>query len=120
MRRLVEFPLEGGGSVVVDVDGQGGLPGGETVRGDVTRRLGANEVVARTGETFEAAFARIRPAATAAIGSLRTLSDRPQEIEIEFGIKLSAEVGAIIAHTAAEANFKVTLRWKPEASGAVG
>jgi hypothetical protein len=117
MRRLVEFPLEGGGSVVVDVDARDGRPIGET--GEVTRGLGAKDVVARTGETFEAAFARIRPAATAAIGSLRTLSDRPQEIEIEFGIQLSAEIGAIVAHTAAEANFRVTLRWKPEASEAV-
>ena len=33
--------------------------------------LGASEVVARTGETFEAAFARIRPAATAAIGVMK-------------------------------------------------
>jgi len=116
MRRLVEFPLEGGGTVVVDVDERDGWPSSETVRGDVTRGLGAHEMVARTGETFEAAFARIRPAAMAAIGSLRTLSDRPQEIEIEFGIQLSAEIGAIVAHTAAEANFRVTLRWKPQAS----
>lgn len=118
MHRLVEFPLEGGGSVVVDVDGPA-LAYGETVRGDVTRGR-ADDVVARTGETFEAAFERIRPAATAAIGSLRTMTDRPQEVEIEFGIKLSAEIGAVIAHTAAEANFRVTLRWKPEASEVVG
>ena len=118
MQRLVEFPLEGGGSVVVDVGGAGGLGSRETARGNVTRGLGAGEVVARTGETFEAAFARIRPAATAAIVGFRTLSDQPQEIEIEFGVQLSADVGAIVAHTAAEANFRVTLRWKPdEASG---
>jgi Trypsin-co-occurring domain 1 len=120
VRRLVEFPLEGGGTVVVDVDEPDGRPSGETVRGDVTRGLGRRELVTRTGETFEAAFARIQPAATAAIGSLRTLSDRPQEIEIEFGIQLSAEIGAIVAHTAAEANFRVTLRWKPGVSEAVG
>jgi hypothetical protein len=118
MHRLVEFPLEGGGSVVVDVDGPA-VAYGETVRGDVTRGR-VDEVVARTGETFEAAFERIQPAATAAIRSLRTLADRPQEVEIEFGIKISAEVGAVIAHTAAEANFRVTLRWKPEAAEAVG
>ena len=117
MHRLVEFPLAGGGSVVVDVDGPG-VAYGETVRGDVTRGR-VDEVFARTGDTFEAAFERIRPAATAAVRSLRTMADRPQEVEIEFGIKLSAEVGAVIAHTAAEANFRVTLRWKPEAAEAV-
>jgi Trypsin-co-occurring domain 1 len=120
MRRLVEFPLEEGGTVVVDVDEPDGRQSGEAVRGDITRRFGRHEIVTRTEETFEAAFARIQPAATAALGSLRTLPDRPHEIEIEFGIQLTAEIGAIVAHTAAGANFRVTLRWKPGASDAVG
>lgn len=119
MRSLVEFPLEGGGTVVVEVDGLAALPS-EAVRGEITRGFGRQEIITRTEETFEAAFARIQPAATAALGSLRKLSDRPQEIEIEFGIQLTAEIGAIVAHTAAEANFRVTLRWKPEPGEAVG
>ena len=119
MRSLVEFPLEAGGTVVVEVDEPDGRPPGEVVRGSVTRGLGPQEIVTRTGETFEAAFARIQPAATAALASLRGLVDAPQEIEIEFGIQLSAQVGAIVAHTSGEANFKVTLRWKREPSPAV-
>jgi hypothetical protein len=120
VRRLVEFPLEGGGTVVIDVDEPDGHPSREAVRGDITRGFGRQEIITRTEETFEAAFARVQPAATAALGSLRTLPDRPQEIEIEFGIQITAEIGAIVAHTAAEANFRVTLRWKPEASETAG
>ena len=120
MRSLVEFPLEGGGTVVVDVDEPDGRSSREAVRGDIVRGFGRQEIITRTEQTFEAAFARIQPAATAALGSLRNLSDRPEEIEIEFGIQLTAEIGAIVAHTAAEANFRVTLRWKPGASETSG
>lgn len=119
MMKLVEFPLEGGGSMIVEVEERG------TPRDAVVRRgLGAAdrpaEIVARAGETLEAAFGRIQPAAGAMVSRLRGLADAPEEIEIEFGIALSAELGVIVAHTAGEANFRVTLRWtrneRPEVS----
>jgi Trypsin-co-occurring domain 1 len=109
MTKLVEFPLESGGSMIVEVDDR-------RAPGDVRRGLGGRdhpaEIAARAGETLEAAFGRIQPAAGAMVSRLRGLADAPEEIEIEFGIQLSAELGVIVAHTAGEANFRVTLRWK--------
>lgn len=111
MTRLVEFPLESGGSVIVEVEDRAGPRDGEVRRG-----LGSGdrpaEIAARASETLEAAFGRIQPAAGAMVTRLRGLADAPEEIEVEFGIQLSAEVGVIVAHTAGEANFRVTLRWK--------
>jgi Trypsin-co-occurring domain 1 len=118
VQTLVEFPLEGGGTVFVDVDEPDRRLDREPVRGDVTRGLGRRDIITSTGETFEAALARIQPAATAALGSLRSLQERPEEIEIEFGIRLSAEMGAIVARTAGEANFRVTLRWRSDGAEA--
>jgi NTP-dependent ternary system trypsin peptidase co-occuring protein len=40
------------------------------------------------------------------------MAEPPDEIAIEFGVKLSADVGAIIARTGGEANFKISLRWQ--------
>jgi hypothetical protein len=57
---------------------------------------------------------RIKPAATAIISKLRELNQPPDTIGVEFGIKLSAGAGAILASAGAEANFKVTLTWKRE------
>ena len=37
--------------------------------------------------------------------------DRHDEIEINFGVKLSTAAGAVIAAASAEANFDVTVRW---------
>jgi hypothetical protein len=43
---------------------------------------------------------------------LRDVGERPDEIGIEFGLKMSMEAGLVVAHTSGEANFKVTLQWK--------
>jgi len=56
----------------------------------------------------------IRPAAQTIIQKLRALHDPPDEIEVEFGLKLNAQVGAFIAAAGTEANYKVTLTWKRE------
>jgi hypothetical protein len=116
MTKLVEFPLESGGSVIVEVDDR---PPQDAV---VRRGFGASErpaeIAARAGETLEAAFGRIEPAAGAMVSRLRVLDDAPDEIEIEFGIQLSAEFGVVVAHTAGQANFRVALRWKSETRAA--
>jgi hypothetical protein len=105
MKRLVEFPLEGGSAVVVEVEEP--TPTSGTVRG-----LRAGELTEKAKESFETALEKIRPAATVILAKLRDLSERPDEVGVEFGIRLSAEAGAFIASTGAEANFKVTLTWR--------
>lgn len=42
------------------------------------------------------------------------VSERPTEIEIEFGIKLDVEAGAMIAKSGVEAGFNVKLTWERE------
>jgi hypothetical protein len=105
MPHLVSFPLADGSTIAVEV--QDGPPAGTTLRG-----VAPAEMVERAGDTFESALATIRPAAEAIISKLRDLSERPDTIEVEFGLKLSASAGAIIAAAATEANFKINLVWK--------
>jgi hypothetical protein len=107
MKQLIEFPLEEGGSIVVEVD----VPEQE---GGSVHAARPGEIAAKAEQTFEAALERIKPAAGAIIGKLRGLSDPPNEMEVEFGLKLSAEAGAVIAAAGAEANYKVVLKWKRE------
>jgi hypothetical protein len=108
MKRLVEFALADGGTITAEVEGpdlgrtptRGGLP---------------SQAIDKAGQTFEAAMEKIKPAASAIIEQLRHLSDPPSEAEVEFGLKLSTEAGALIASASTEANFKVTLTWKHQA-----
>jgi len=46
---------------------------------------------------------------------LRSLAEPPDEVAVEFGVKMNAETGAIIAKASTEANFKINLTWKKAA-----
>jgi len=105
MSYLVEFPLEDGTSLLVESGGSG--PGER-----VTRTGRPSEVIEKARLTFEEALDRVQPAAAIVLRKLRSLAESPDEVEIEFGLKLSAEAGAFIASTGVEGNYKVTVKWK--------
>ncbi len=102
MKRLVEFPLEEGGSIVVEVD--------EPETGG-TVRAGREDTIEQARETFEDALNKVLPAAKTVVEKLRNMASRPDEIEVTFGVNLSTKAGAVIASVSAEANFGVTVRW---------
>ena len=51
------------------------------------------------------------PATRAVLDQLRELGDSPHEIEIEFAVKLTADVRIVIAQVGGEANFRIALKW---------
>lgn len=104
MKRLVEFPLQDGGSILVEVE--------EPEKEGIVRAGRGNEVVQKIQYTFEEALSSIKPAAETIIDNLRNLRLAPDEINVEFGLKLSAEAGAFFASASTEANFAITLSWK--------
>lgn len=104
MRRLVEFPLDQGGTVLVEVD-----EGGPVMRGIGKDRAA---LVEQADRTFEDATSVVAPAARSLIARLRAMDDAPDEIGVEFGLQLSAQTGAFIASAAAQANFKITVTWR--------
>jgi hypothetical protein len=106
MKRLVEFELEDGGSILVEVE--------VLEEAGMVPAAAAREVPEKARQSFEAALEKIRPAAQAIIAKLRALHDPPDEIEVEFGLKMSAEAGAVVAATGLEANYRVTLTWRRE------
>ncbi|WP_164205525.1 CU044_2847 family protein [[Micrococcus luteus] ATCC 49442] len=104
MTRLVEFPTANGAAVLVEVK--------DGAAGPVTRGGAHGEVFARAQQTFENALGNIRPAVQAVIDELLSVSNRPDEVCIEFGLDVHAEVGAFIAAASSTSNFKVTLTWR--------
>lgn len=73
MKRLVEFPLEEGGSIVVEID--------EPETGG-TVRAGREDKIERARETFEEALNKVLPATKKVVGKLRNMESRPDEIEV--------------------------------------
>jgi hypothetical protein len=109
MKRLVEFPLQEGGTLLVEVNEPESYA--ETTTRGVVKAARPGEIADKARDTFEDALDKIKPAAQAIIDKLRALYDAPDEIGVEFGIKLSAEAGAFIASAGVEANYKVSLKW---------
>jgi NTP-dependent ternary system trypsin peptidase co-occuring protein len=102
MKHLVEFPLEEGGSIVIEVD--------EPESGG-TVRAGRGDTIIKAKETLEEALNKVLPVTKSIVEKLRSIGNKPDEIEINFGMKLSTAAGAVIASASAEANFDVTVRW---------
>ncbi|MBC2901553.1 CU044_2847 family protein [Streptomyces cupreus] len=107
MDGLMEFKTEDGAVVVVEgVEDESGAR-------LVTREDGP----ARATRTFEGALEGVRAAAESALRVFRDGSLRPDSVELEFGVKLSAESGAVIAKGAVEGHLLVKLSWSPGQSG---
>jgi NTP-dependent ternary system trypsin peptidase co-occuring protein len=109
MKRLVEFPSEGGETILVEVEEA-------RLGGDTRRGLSPSAVVERAQTSFEDALDKARPMASSLVRKLRDIGDSagntPDEVQVEFGIVLSAEAGAVLAAASAGANYKVTMTWR--------
>ena len=108
MKPLIEFPLEGDESILVEVEE---LPDSELDEGLAAYSPG-QQVVVRAQTSFAEAMEKIKPVAANIIGKVRELKDSPDEVEVKFGVKMTAEIGAIIASANAEGNYEITLKWK--------
>lgn len=105
MDGLVEFKTDDGALIVVE--------GVEDESGSRLVARGDDGAVQAT-RTFEGSLEGVRAAAESALRVFRDGSLRPDSVEIEFGVKLTAEAGALIARSAVEGHLVVKLSWSPE------
>ncbi|MER6999043.1 CU044_2847 family protein [Streptomyces sp. NPDC000410] len=104
MAALMEFTTDDGATVVVEVDRDS--PGARLVgRG--------GDSLAQATRTFDQALEGIRGAAESALAVFRDGPLKPDGVELEFGVKIMAEAGAVIAKSAAEGHLTVKLSWTP-------
>ena len=92
----MRYQVGEGSSVLVEVDE-------DTYGVEAVSRT--SEGVLEAGQRLESALASVRDAAQAALDAMSKLS--PETVEVEFGIKLAGEAGALIAKTSAEGHFTV-------------
>ncbi|NEQ38189.1 MAG: hypothetical protein F6K40_18750 [Okeania sp. SIO3I5] len=108
MKPLIKFPLDGDKSILVEVEE---LPVSE-VEQELVANYPGQQVVVQAQTSFAEAMEQIQPIATNIIGKVRELKDSPDEVEVKFGLKMTVEMGAIIASTNVEGNYEITLKWK--------
>jgi len=100
LAQLASFPSDAGPPLIVEVaDDDYGLE-------RVAREDGG---LVQATEKLEEALGRAMPALRTVVRSVQALA--PDAAKIEFGITLTAEAGVVVAKTAVEGHFTVTLSW---------
>ena len=103
-KELVEFSLKDGSKILVEVENvkRGGLK-------PISREQG--QIAAKAQKTFEEATANLQPMIAAIKERLDAVNQPADEVEVKFGVKLTSEVGAILASVGGEVNYEITLKW---------
>jgi hypothetical protein len=107
MKRLVELEVaaEGDSTHTVGVEIEQ-VPDGLV---EVSR---PGQAIARATRSLGEMLGGIRPVAESFLNTFADMTDTPDEIGLEFGLSLSADANLVVATTATQANFKVTLTWR--------
>jgi len=106
MYDAIEFTLDDGTTVAV-----------ASPRLDGTGAVGLGDRLRASEKTLREALAPVTAAATQVMDGFRGLAQRPEEIEIGFGVTLDGKLGGVIASANAGAHLDVTLRWRGPSSG---
>ena len=108
MKRIVSMPLKTGGTVELEVEDNTASP---VMRGGV-----AQPVIEKALGSFEDAVAKVKPVAIAVVQQFAGAIEGTTSVKVKFGLKFSAEAGAIIASVGSEANFEIEMNWGRDAS----
>ena len=79
--------------------------------------LPSGKQILKAQQTFEEALDKIKPVASAIISKLRDLNQPADEVEVKFGLKLTADAGAIFASVGGEVSYEITLKWTNNSEG---
>lgn len=102
MQSFTRMPLEGGGSIVFEatLEADGPVKAGRVA--DAVREL---------PQTLQEALIPVRETARSVLEQLRQAG--PDEVEVEFGVNLSAQAGAaVITKGEGAVHLKVRVLWK--------
>jgi hypothetical protein len=72
----------------------------------------AGDLIESAGTSLGSALGHVRNAATVVLGQFRSMAECPDEVQVEFGVRLTAEAGAVIAKTSVDGHLNVTLKWR--------
>lgn len=109
MKRIVEFPLEDGDSIFVEVDEPAQTDSRIGIPDD---RIGISDrIFQKSTQSFESAFKSVKPIANAILNKVNSLNQPADEVEVKFGIRITVGLGAVVASSSSEVNYEITLKW---------
>lgn len=105
MANIVQFKLETAPNVFTDV----AVEVRDAAVGQ--QQIGrAGDVVEQATMTFNQVLGQLTSLSSSLMNALREVA--PDKVDVEFGVKLSATSGVIVASGTGEAAFKITLKWE--------
>ncbi|MEL7356938.1 MAG: CU044_2847 family protein [Cyanobacteria bacterium J06560_6] len=109
-KELAQFTLEDGTAFLVEVEEPRQGRGGTGVQRVATPRTG--QLVLEANQTLEAALEQVKPVIGTVASKLRAGMTTPaDEVEVTFGLKLSAAAGVVFSSVGGEVTFEVKLKW---------
>jgi hypothetical protein len=109
-RALAQFQLDDGSTVLFEIP----EPDTGSALAEVSRDMG--ERVYEAKQTLDQALSQVQPVANLVLSRLKTgLTTPADEVQVKFGLKLSANSSVIFSSVGGDLNFEVTLKWtKPQ------
>ncbi|MDJ0659065.1 MAG: CU044_2847 family protein [Crocosphaera sp.] len=68
--------------------------------------------VAQGNMSFEDALDGVKPVVSKLFEKLQDMAKPTSEVEVKFGLKFTADAGAIFAKVGSEVNYEITLKWQ--------
>ena len=107
------FTMDDDAPILVEFAPRAPQPGlQETMRGWPSAPVG--DIAEQSAKALNTAMNTIHNMARRVSDTIKALpmAERPSQIEVEFGLKLDAAAGAVIAQAGTEASFTVKLMWE--------
>lgn len=117
MSRYIEAMIGESGSILIEVSDQTvlSLDSADVVKASPPS---VKEVTEKARSAFSQVLLTTRSLAKEFSENLKGISNPPDEVELEFGLKIDAAAGTLIAQAGAEANFIVKFKWLKNTSPA--
>jgi hypothetical protein len=111
VKRYVQYINADGSAILVEVED-------ETAAALTGTRVPAGGTVDKkievAGESLQHALGPIKTVVQSVINEIASLTQLPEEVTVEFGIKLAGTVGVVLASGSAEANLTLTMTWRAD------
>jgi hypothetical protein len=71
-------------------------------------------VIESAQQSFDRALQPLKEISNSIINCIKNITNSPQEVEVELGLKFTAKAGIILTSLDSEAHLRVSLKWKNE------
>lgn len=84
------------------------------MRGEQDASINVQELFEKSTQALNNAMAAIYSMSRRVVGTVREIpiAERPDEVEVEFGLLLKTDANAFVVNAGMEAQITVTLKWK--------